>query len=293
MTEITPQRDFEFTPTDFNRVRELIHIHAGIALAPSKHEMVYTRLARRLRALGITRFSDYLNRLEGGDTAEWEHFTNALTTNLTSFFREPHHFPILSRHLKQLNRARPLRIWCCAASTGEEVWSLAITACETFDTLTPPVQILASDVDTNVLATARDAVYEEERIASLTPARLQRFFQRGTGANAGRVRVRPELQDLVTFRQLNLLHDDWSRLQHFDAIFCRNVMIYFDKPTQYSVLQKLTGVLERDGLLFAGHSESFFHANDVVRLREHTVYECAQGGSDGFSPQKPSARPRE
>lgn len=278
MSELTSSRDFEFTPADFRRVCELIHQHAGISLSPTKQEMVYTRLARRLRTLEFTRFSDYLDWLEAGDSSEWEQFTNALTTNLTSFFREPHHFPVLSQHLKSLKRTRTLRIWCCAGSTGEEPWSIAITACETFDTLTPPVLILASDVDTQVLASARDGIYEMDRVESLAPARLHRFFQRGTGANAGRVRVRPELHALMEFRQINLLDDHWSGLAPFDVIFCRNVMIYFDKPTQYRVLQKLSALLEPDGLLFAGHSESFFHAADIVRLKAHTVYVHAHPG---------------
>jgi len=273
MTDTAGQREFEFTQADFHRACELIRAHAGIALAGSKYEMVYTRLVRRLRALGCTRFSDYLDLLERGGGEEWEHFTNALTTNLTSFFREPHHFPILSRLLKSLHRNRPLRIWCCAASTGEEPWSIAIAACETFDTLTPPVKILASDVDTNVLNTARQGVYETDRITHLPQSQLQRFFHRGTGANQGLVRVNPKLHELMSFRAINLLDDHWGMKEPFDAIFCRNVMIYFDKPTQYQVLQKLTPLLEPDGLLFAGHSESFFHAADLVRLREHTVYE--------------------
>ena len=272
MSEQAP-REFEFTQADFLRVRELIRDHAGIALAESKYDMVYTRLVRRLRALDLVRFSQYLDRLERVGGEEWEHFTNALTTNLTSFFREPHHFPILARLLKSLHRNRPLRIWCCAASTGEEPWSLAIAACETFDTLTPPVQILASDVDTNVLAVAQQGVYDMERVTHLPQAQLQRFFQRGTGGNSGRVRVNPKLHDLMSFRPINLLDDKLSGMKPFDAIFCRNVMIYFDKPTQYRVLQNLMPLLEPDGLLFAGHSESFFHAADIVRLREHTVYE--------------------
>ncbi len=271
MSEST-SREFEFTQGDFRRVCELIHAHAGIALAESKYEMVYTRLVRRLRALGLPRFSQYLDRLEADGGEEWEHFTNALTTNLTSFFREPHHFPILIRHLKSLHRNRPLRIWCCASSTGEEPWSIAISACEAFDSLTPPVQILASDVDTNVLATAQQGVYDMDRVSHLPQSQLHRFFQRGTGANEGRVRVNPKLHELMSFQQLNLLDDGWPGLKPFDAIFCRNVMIYFDKPTQYRVLQHLMPVLEPDGLLFAGHSESFFHAGDLVRLREHTVY---------------------
>jgi chemotaxis protein methyltransferase CheR len=278
-TASAASRDFEFTPADFQRVSKLIYRHAGISLADSKHEMVYSRLARRLRAKGLHSFTDYLDQLEGGqDDAEWEQFTNALTTNLTSFFREAHHFPILAKLAQSLHRSRPLRVWCCAASTGEEPYSIAITLAEAFGTLTPPVQILATDLDTEVLSTAQRAVYEDSRIASLPAEQVKTYFQRGTGANAGKVRVRPELVSLIKFRQLNLLHSDWTTMKPFDAIFCRNVMIYFDKPTQYEVLKKLAPLLEPDGLLFAGHSESFFHAADLFKLRSQTVYERVTPG---------------
>jgi len=143
-------KEFDFTARDFERVRAAIHKRAGIALAESKQEMVYSRLARRLRATGIDSFTSYLDRLEqGGDADEWEAFTNALTTNLTSFFREAHHFPILAEHIKKKGR-EPIEIWCSAASTGEEPYSIAMTACEAYNTLTPPVRIIATDIDTNV-----------------------------------------------------------------------------------------------------------------------------------------------
>ncbi len=160
-------RDFEFNDRDFRRVCELIHKRAGIALVPAKRDMVYGRLSRRLRALGMHSFQDYLDQLErdGGD--EWQAFTNALTTNLTSFFREPHHFEKLREELLARAHRAPLQIWSCAASTGEEPYSLAITACETFGSLTPPVHILATDVDTQVLATGAQGMYPLERIAGL------------------------------------------------------------------------------------------------------------------------------
>ena len=263
---------FEFTARDFARVRTLIYRQAGIALAESKQEMVYSRLARRLRAKGLNSFAEYLDRLEAGhDGAEWEAFTNALTTNLTAFFREEHHFPILAEHLRKLKG--PASIWCSASSTGEDPYSLAMTACEVYDTLTPPVTIVATDIDTNVLDTAAAGVYPEERVSKLSRDRLKRFFQRGVGERAGLVRVRPELRQLVTFKPLNLLASAWPINGQFDAIFCRNVMIYFDKPTQSKILTRFVPLMKPDGLLFAGHSENFLYACDAFKLRGKTVYE--------------------
>ncbi|MDD5247908.1 MAG: chemotaxis protein CheR [Rhodocyclaceae bacterium] len=271
---ITPQREFHFTQENFDRVRKLIYDHAGISLAPIKRDMVYSRLARRLRALGLTSFGDYLAHLEKGDEKEWEIFVNSLTTNLTSFFRENHHFPILADYLAGLS-SRPIRIWCSAASTGEEPYSLAITACEVFGSVTPPVTILATDIDTNVLATAARGVYPEERVEKLDAERLRRFFLKGSGKQEGYVRVRPELQKLITFSRFNLLDVRWSMPGPFDVMFCRNVMIYFDKDTQYQILKKFVPLLRDDGLFFAGHSESFLHAADLMRSLGRTVYERA------------------
>jgi chemotaxis protein methyltransferase CheR len=276
----TGGKEFDFTRADFERVRGLIYQRAGISLADSKQEMVYSRLARRLRANGIASFASYLDALEAGRMpAEWESFTNALTTNLTSFFREAHHFPLLAEHALKA-RARngaPLTIWCSASSTGEEPYSIAMTVCEAFDTLTPPVQIIATDIDTNVLATASAGVYPIERVEKMEQARLRRFFLKGKGAQEGLVRVRPELRQLITFRQLNLLADGWDVKGPFDVIFCRNVMIYFDKATQRKILSRFVPLMKPDALLFAGHSENFLYVSDSLRLRGKTVYELIHG----------------
>lgn len=269
-------KEFDFTRADFERVRTLIYRRAGISLADSKQEMVYSRLARRLRATGIVSFGKYLDDLEAGRLGEeWESFTNALTTNLTSFFREAHHFPLLAEHANALRGREhaPLTIWCSASSTGEEPYSIAMTLCEAFDSLTPPVQIVATDIDTNVLATASEGMYGMERVEKMDPARLKRFFLRGKGRNDGMVRVRPELRQLVTFRQLNLLSDSWPVSGQFDAIFCRNVMIYFDKETQRKILARFVPLMKPHALLFAGHSENFLYVSDALRLRGKTVYE--------------------
>ncbi len=265
-------RDFEFNDRDFRRVCELIHARAGIALAPAKRDMVYGRLSRRLRSLGLRSFKDYLDQLEQHGGEEWQAFTNALTTNLTSFFREPHHFDKLRAELQQRASQAPLKLWSCAASTGEEPYSMAITACETFGTLTPPVRILATDVDTQVLATASQGVYAIDRIAGLDPELKRRYFQRGSGPNEGKCRINPALRALVEFRQLNLLAPRYDVGGPFDALFCRNVMIYFDKPTQRAILSRLVDHMGDDGLLYTGHSENYLHAADLIQPCGRTLY---------------------
>ena len=274
-TPFERDREFGYTRADFNQVRELIYAHAGIRLNDSKHEMVYSRLTRRLRALGVSDFGSYLALVRGEDHPEWENFVNALTTNLTAFFREPHHFPILAEHLRELRHGSAATLWSAAASTGEEAYSMAMIACEVYETLWPPVKILASDLDSQVLQRASEAIYARELVQDLSPERLRRFFLSGTGTREGFVTVKPELRQLVTFRNHNLRDDNWDLRESFDCIFCRNVMIYFDKPTQYQVLARIARVLKPQGLLFAGHSESYFHAADLFRPYGRTVYRHA------------------
>lgn len=278
-------REFDFSSHDFQRVRKLIYDRAGISLNETKQSMVYSRLARRLRALGIERFSQYLDSLEKNvNLPEWEEFVNALTTNLTSFFREAHHFPILATHLKKMyEKHGSLNIWCSAASTGEEPYTLAITACEAFGSMTPPVKILASDIDTKVLATAREGVYREESVEKMDPSLLKKYFLKGTGEQAGSVRVRSELKNLLTFRQLNLLDPQWQMRGGFSAIFCRNVMIYFDKPTQHKILERFAPLLLPQGLLFVGHSENFTQMQQIFQLKGKTVYEVQAAAAGAVS----------
>jgi len=269
----TGEREFVFTVADFERVRKLIYEHAGISLSSAKQDMVYSRLARRLRETRLKSFGEYLALLERGDKAEWEKFVNSLTTNLTSFFREPHHFPILAEQLKKLQSKPAIKIWCCASSTGEEPYSIAMTVVETFNSFNVPVSIFATDLDTNVLATAAKGIYASDRVERLSSERLNRFFVRTPGGQDGTFAVRPELRRLITFQRLNLLEPNWSVRGPLDALFCRNVMIYFDKPTQYKILKRFAPLMDNNGLLFAGHSESFLHAADLFRSQGKTVYE--------------------
>lgn len=265
-------REFAFTPRDFERVRRLIRAIAGISLSECKQDLVYGRLARRLRATGLRSFSEYLDRIERGESPEVESFVNALTTNLTAFFREAHHFPVLADHAGRHHGKEPYRVWCSACSTGEEAYSIAMTLIEAQGAQRGSIELLASDLDTQVLATARRAIYPLERVRGLDGARLRRFFQRGTGRHDGYARVRPELANQVRFMQINLLDAAWPIDPGLDAIFCRNVMIYFDKETQRTLLKRFLKLLKPDGLLICGHSESLIHSADLFRNLGRTVY---------------------
>jgi chemotaxis protein methyltransferase CheR len=270
-------REFEYTDSDFERVRKLIYARVGISLAPVKQDMVYSRLARRLRSLSLGRFKDYLSFLESNpDDEEWQAFTNALTTNLTSFFRESHHFDILRDHLASRRSRQDISIWCSASSTGEEPYSIAITAAEVWGRAAAPVSITATDVDTSVLQKAKEGIYPLDRLERMSSERIRSAFQKGSNAQEGFARVRSELREMVSFGQQNLLDPRYWVQGPFDAIFCRNVLIYFDKATQAAILRKMVPLLKPDGLLFVGHSESLFHVADVLKLQGKTVYVHAQ-----------------
>ena len=259
----------------FRRISELIYQRAGIVLADHKREMVYNRLVRRLRLLGLNDFGSYLAMLESDtSSAEWQAFINALTTNLTAFFREAHHFPILAEHAR--SRPNNYSVWSTAASTGEEPYSIAMTLSEALGPRMANCRIQASDIDTQVLEKATAGVYRQEELRTLSPQQLQRFFLKGTGPHSGLVRARPELTQMVAFQQLNLLANQWQLNGPFDAIFCRNVMIYFDKETQEKILRRFVPLLKPGGLMFAGHSENFSQISREFYLRGQTVYGLAK-----------------
>ncbi len=269
---VPTDREFAWSTADFERVQALIYQRAGIHLHDGKHAMVYSRLSRRLRDTGHDNFSSYLDWLErqGGD--EWQEFINALTTNLTSFFREQHHFEVLADLLSSRKGGSAWNAWCAAASTGEEPYSILMTAVETLGAHAG-FRLYASDIDSRVLATAAQGVYRMETLKGVNPERLQRFFQRGTGPNAGMARVKPELRKMVEFGSINLIQDNWPFREPFDIVFCRNVMIYFDAPTQRKVLERIYRVMKPGGMLFVGHSENFSSSRDLFVLRGKTVYE--------------------
>ncbi len=280
-SRVESTREFNYRDADFERIKAIIYRKAGIHLGDSKKQLVYSRLARRLRALHLPDFATYLTYLEQ-EPAEQEEFVNALTTNLTAFFRESHHFTILADYAKQhQSRAHRLRVWCAASSTGEEPYSIAITLAEAFGRYDPPVDIIASDIDSNVLAEASRGVYSLDRIEALPLEQKKQFFLRGKGSNAGKAKVIDQLRRLVEFKKINLLDKHWPLQGPFDVIFCRNVMIYFDKPTQMALLERMTRLLRPDGLYIAGHSESFTQATHLVRLVGKTTYHLASTADEG------------
>ena len=261
------------SPSTFEGLRNLLHAHSGIALAHHKITMVQSRLAKRLRALGLRSYEQYHDLLRDPKSEEWPEFVNALTTNLTSFFREGHHFTRLVELLKPAYAAsKRIRIWSAGCSTGEEPYTLAMTLTKAFGS-SAAIQILATDLDTAVLDTASRGVYPMARVESLPDEWKRLGFLRGKGQNLDQVRIRPELRKLITFTQMNLLDAVWPlEGGPFQAIFCRNVMIYFDKPTQRDLLRRYHGLLEPDGLLFVGHSESLLDNSLGFQSLGQTIY---------------------
>jgi chemotaxis protein methyltransferase CheR len=274
MTTASETREFPFSGEHFRLISDRIYEFSGIRLPEAKREMVYARLTRRLRSLGIGSFDDYVRFLEL-EPAEWEHCTNALTTNVTSFYREAHHFTILADHARATARAgEPFRVWSAGCSTGEEPYTIAMCLEETLPQ--GKFAVLASDLDTQVLASAREAVYPLAGVLKLSEERQKRFFLRGTGRFEGKARVRPEIAARVEFLRVNLMDAQWPIEGGLDAIFCRNVMIYFDKPTQRRLIERYARLLRPTGLFFAGHAESLLDQGKYFNLRGQTVYELAR-----------------
>ncbi|WP_334012472.1 CheR family methyltransferase [Alteromonas sp. S167] len=261
-------REFAFEKADFKNVQQMLFKKAGINLSDAKEAMVYSRLARRIRASNLRSFNEYLTLVNKSES-ELEQFINALTTNLTSFFREPHHFTALADYLRQHNVTN---IWCAASSTGEEPYSIAMVVAEAFGSFKTPVKIIASDIDSKVLSKAKAGVYPLASIAKIPQYRQKQFFHKGKGANEGKVKVVDELRNMVQFKKLNLTDAKWDINGPLDVIFCRNVMIYFDKPTQLKVLKKMIGMLKPAGLYMAGHSENFNMYTNLVRPVGKTIY---------------------
>ena len=275
--ELISDRDFGFTNRHFEFLRKMVGQHAGINLSEAKRELVYGRIARRIRALNLQGFDEYCRLLEEAPDEEIGNFINAITTNLTAFFREDHHFEFLRDTLvpewtKKGNGRPHVRIWSAGCSTGEEPYSIAMTLRESMAPgATGDVAVLATDIDTNVLATAEAGVYDASRVESMSRARLSKWFRRGRGANADKVKVVPDLQELIRFRQLNLMQE-WPVRGPFDLIFCRNVVIYFDKPTQRKLFARFAEKIAPRGYLIIGHSETLYNVSEEFELVGRTIY---------------------
>lgn len=268
--------EFQFSDKDFNRVKTIVYNFAGIDLNESKKNLVYNRLAKRIRFLEMNSFVEYLDYVDSIGEEEFVHLINAITTNLTFFFRENHHFEYLAEKvipaLLEKNKAtKKIRIWSAGCSTGEEPYSIAIVVKETVPAGWD-VEILATDLDTNVVATAQRGVYDIERLKGVTLERKKRWFLKGKGAQNGLVKAKPELQEIIKFGQINLMQD-WPIKHKMDVIFCRNVVIYFDKPTQAKLFNRYADLLADQGHLFIGHSESLYKVSDRFELLGQTVYQ--------------------
>lgn len=269
-------REFEFSNEDFEALRTLVKEVTGIALSDQKRELVYGRLARRLRALNLRTFREY-RELLAADGDEVVQFCNAITTNLTAFFREPHHFDHLRDEVLKPLALRPpasrrLRIWSAACSTGEEPYTIAMTVLEAMGDLRGwDLRILATDLDSDVLGKASRGVYVEDRLRSLSAERKRRFFTPATEAREPSFAVTPGLRQLITFKQLNLMHPFPMR-GPFDAIVCRNVLIYFDKDTQRDLVGRMARLQRPGDLLYLGHSESLFKVSNDYTLIGRTIY---------------------
>jgi chemotaxis protein methyltransferase CheR len=267
----------QLADAEFDFIRHVIAENAGIVLGPNKRQLVQGRLARRLRELHLDSYEEYCDHIRESGPEELVGLINALTTNVTSFFRENHHFEALATYMlpeafKRNQQSRRVRIWSAGCSSGEEAYCLAMVAREAL----PPGQkwdlkILATDIDSEVVATAQRGVYPLDRLATLSQERLQKHFRKGAGEQSGQAKANPELAQFVSFRTLNLMHS-WPMSGPFDVIFCRNVMIYFDQPTRERLVSRFAELLVPDGYLCLGHSESIHGTSGPFRLVGKTIY---------------------
>lgn len=274
MKESHLEREFPMSQKNFDQVKEVAYGLTGIKLTDHKKNMIYSRLARRIRQRGLRSFDDYCQLLVRPGNDEASEFINAITTNLTSFFRENHHFEYLVSHvfpelIKKNLRSRRVRVWSAGCSTGEEPYSIAICLKEHMPVGSWDIKVLATDLDTNVVAHGKRGIYQSDRIESIEPGRSRKWFLHD--ANNAEVKVKPSLQELITFKPLNLL-EGWPMKGPFDIIFCRNVVIYFDKETQKRLFNRYADLLAPGGYLFIGHSENLHKVCSRFESLGKTIY---------------------
>ncbi|MCY7295377.1 CheR family methyltransferase [Alteromonas sp. a30] len=268
-TPFEKEKGFQFSRQHFNRLRSLAHEYSGIHVTDDKYEMYYARLAKRLRKLNLPNFTEYLQRVEN-DPIEFKEFINAITTNVTSFDREPYHFEYLKQQIKERN-LESLSIWSAGCSSGEEPYSIIINLFNLAKEYQLPFSILGTDLDTDVLSKASNAIYPLKSIETYNKNTKRQFFLKGTGKNDGFCRIKSCYRDLVKYQQLNLIRN-WRLNKTFDIIFCRNVMIYFENETKQKIIQKYADHLAPSGLLFLGHSESIGKDNTDFDNVGKTIY---------------------
>ncbi len=272
------EKEFHFSDKEFKFISKLVGERTGIVLSDAKRQMVYGRLSRRLRQLKLTKFSDYCELLTSGHEGELIEFTNAITTNLTAFFRENHHFEhlketVLPDLIKKNAHSKRLRVWSAGCSSGEEPYSIAMCIREVLPKLSGwDVKILATDLDSNMVKRGKEGIYTAERVEGLSSSRMKKWVKKGTGKNADKVRMSSELRNMITFKELNLM-EGWPIKGPFDFMFCRNVVIYFNKETQRVLFDRYADLLRDDAHLYIGHSESLNKVTDRFKLLGKTIYQ--------------------
>ncbi|MCF6202620.1 MAG: protein-glutamate O-methyltransferase [Methylococcaceae bacterium] len=272
---IKNQREFDYTRDDFDFLRKISNDHSGILVPDDKFDMFYSRLSKRVRMHGLANFKEYCSYLKNNHSTEFTEFINAVTTNLTSFFREQHHFDYLKETvipelLKRNHTTKTIKVWSAGCSTGEEPYSLAMTLLENVPN-SWDIKILATDLDTNVLKTAASGVYNSDRVDGLPASTIKKWFKKGSGSNANKVKISKDCQRLIQFKQLNLMKE-WPFRHNFDVIFCRNVLIYFDRDTKERLAQRYGDLLAIGSHLFIGHSESLNKLETDFNLIGNTIY---------------------
>lgn len=278
-TLVTTEKEFLFTDADFQFITQFVYEKTGINLTKDKRELVYGRLTKRLRLLGLVNFGQYCDLLRAGDEGEIINLINAITTNVTNFFRENHHFEYLDTTLipelvkKNSDTLKPMiRAWSAGCSSGNEPYSIAIVLKECLKNMSSwDVKVLATDLDSNILDVARKGVYQNSCIEKVSDYRKRRWFKNGSGANEGTVKIIDELAEIVSYKQLNLM-DDWPMTGKFDFIFCRNVAIYFDNQTREKIIDRFADQLHDGGYLFVGHSETLFGVSERFQSIGKTIY---------------------
>jgi chemotaxis protein methyltransferase CheR len=269
--------EFEFTDASFDRIRQFILKHTGIVLGVKKKNMVYGRLVRQIRSGEYSCFKSFCDALESGNEMVQDYVINAMTTNLTAFFRENYHFDylvntVIPELLERKQASKKLRIWSAGCSTGEEPYSIAMTLKEHLPDFEKwDIKILASDLDANVIAKAKAGIYQSDHLTGISDKQLSHWFKRGRDEKSNYVKINTEVKDLICFRRLNLLHE-WPMTGEFDFIFCRNVVIYFDKETQRNLFDRYANVLAAEGYLFLGHSETLNNISERFDFHGKTIY---------------------
>lgn len=273
------ENNFDYTEAHFKKICGLVYEHTGITMPETKSQLIYSRISRRIRSLSLNNFDEYCQLISTEkNNSEIKHFINSVTTNLTGFFREEHHFDYLKKtiipELKLRNQhTRKIRIWSAACSTGKEPYSIAIAIKESIANLSGwDVKILATDIDTDVLQVGKDGIYSEEDTKGLNDSQLKKYFRKGREDHLGDFKASKEIRDLIIFKQLNLMHD-WPMKKTFDVVFCRNVIIYFNKETQAFLFNKIAQKMDSGSYMMLGHSESLFNVNDDFKLLGKTIYQ--------------------